>query len=232
MKRIPLFLVLTLAAAWGYTSWYWYTCNIKWACQQEIEQINSNESVENREYETEAIDREVETLSNSGEEVQKLSRWDVLVWDAIVPQALITLEENEVDELEEDKSDEDFEEIDLDKSSSWTLSIDIQTETQSWNPSEEEVVAFWDLCSDPLVWPISSGWANSSSDVLKLEKFLIANAYLSGSDWVYGNADFEAVKQLQLDYKAQMLDPWGIDAPTGYVWTTTVATINSIWCKN
>jgi hypothetical protein len=29
-----------------------------------------------------------------------------------------------------------------------------------------------------------------------------------------------------------MLDPWGIDVPTWYVWSTTVATINSIWCNN
>lgn len=32
MRKIPVFLVLILIVLWLYTSWYWYTCKIKWFC--------------------------------------------------------------------------------------------------------------------------------------------------------------------------------------------------------
>lgn len=242
MKRIPLFLVLTLAAAWGYTSWYWYTCNIKGACQQNLiqEQIPETRLAENimQDSNSEEInDREIREARDSGDEIQSLSRGDVLVWNSVIPQAPTTQEDEE--EIEEDTSLEESDETDskLESASGTTL----ESESSSWSTlsgwddevtTEDTRPTSINLCVNPLVWPISLSWGNTSSEVLKLETFLIANAYLWSSDGVYWNADFEAVKQLQLDYKEQMLDPWGIEAPTGYVWSTTVATINSIWCKN
>lgn len=228
MKRIPLFLVLTLMAAWWYTSWYWYTCNIKWACQQAVEQVASPDLTQIQTVDQDINPRETETQTSTWEEIQSLSRGDVLVGNSVIPQAPISSEEEE--NLEDEAS--------VTESSSWSISTESSSGTtvnasqeESTNQEDEEVMV-WDLCTNPLVGPISIAWGNNTNDVIKLETFLIANAYLSSSDGVYGNADFEAVKQLQLDYKAQMLDPWGIDAPTGYVWKTTVATINSIWCKN
>lgn len=241
MKRIPIFLVLTLIAAWGYTSWYWYTCNIKWACAQQIQETKVS-IVDEEEIEvTQDVvnQREVEVLSNSGQEVQSVTRSDVLVWDAFIPQAPLAQEPEEPTQNWETSSWDTVNQVD--DIGEWSLSSEDSAETatgSTLNSNEDqdnaERVAVWvtDLCVSPLVGPISLWWANSSSEVVKLETFLIANAYLWNSDGVYGDADFQAVKQLQLDYKAQMLDPWGIDAPTWFVGRTTVATINSIWCKN
>jgi len=241
MKRIPLFLVLTLIAVWWYTSWYWYTCNIQWACQTSVEQrqvVAENTGVPITPEVVES--REWESLSNSWQEeqtwqeVQSLSREDVLVWDAFIPQAPI------MDETSEEENSTMVDSSDIDQESQLSSSGSMWLDTASgslsddtWFDSEvsSETQSSTDLCVSPLVGPISLSGNNNSEDVIKLETFLIANAYLSSSDGVYGNADFEAVKQLQLDYKEQMLDPWDIDAPTWYVGRTTVATINDISCN-
>jgi len=175
--------------------------------------------------------REGESLSDSGQEIQSLSRDDVLVGDSVIPQAPV--ETNEVNTREEETADNEIDETLSQESSQETSSGSTVEENQdNWEESVGEEVASIDLCISPLVGPISIAGGNNSADVVKLETFLIANAYLSSSDGVYWNADFEAVKQLQLDYKEQMLDPWGIENPTWFVGRTTVATINSIWCNN
>ena len=237
MKRIPLFLVLTLALAWWCTSWYWYTCNIKWACQQSYQSDETLADIEpvittNQENIETVNDREVWSNSNTSQEVQSLSRWDVLVWNAVIPQAPVEQEETQSQEELAAQEETSSEALESETTASWSLNQEDEDTLEQESALESDLAAETDLCVSPLVGPISSGGANNPSDVAKLERFLIANAYLWSSDWVYGNADFEAVKQLQLDYKTQMLDPWGIDTPTGYVWKTTVATINSIWCKN
>lgn len=75
MKKIPFLLVLILTLAWGYTSWYWYTCNIKSLCD-----------VSSREIQEGALD-DTGTLtentlpSSSGSQAQRLSADDVLSGD-------------------------------------------------------------------------------------------------------------------------------------------------------
>jgi len=172
-------------------------------------------------------------------DVPSLSRDDVLIGESVIPQAAESQNEDtsqqNIDEQEEisETSTASWEIINERETSSWDTDIENDDAPQDLREEQRvDLAASSDLCENPLVWPISSGGANNTVEVKKLETFLIANAYLSGSDGIYGNADLEAVKQLQLDYKAQMLDPWGIDTPTWYVWSTTVATINSIWCKN
>jgi len=181
-------------------------------------------------------DREQETQADS--DVPSLSRDDVLVGDSFIPQAA----ESQSEETSQENIDEQ-DETSQTTTGTWeiinereTPSLEREVENddslQDAGDERADATVSSDLCENPLAWPISSGWDNDPVEVKKLEAFLIANAYLSWSDGIYGNADFEAVKKLQLDYKAQMLDPWGIDTPTWYVWSTTVATINSIWCKN
>jgi len=235
MKRIPLILVLSLVFVWWYTSWYWYTCNIKNAC--ETPNISSQVPLDSRTIwedevnnnDSQSLQSSVSNTTNTWEindrEVPRLSASDVLVWESFVPQVPQTREQTSTwsDSQNQDISQTQDE---AQETGTWTsrdtpeINIEVNTDTST------------DLCVSPLVWPISIGWANDASQVEKLEAFLIANAYLWASDGVYSDADLQAVKQLQLDYKQQMLDPWGIDSPTWYVGTTTVATINSIWCKN
>lgn len=257
MKRIPLFLVLSLIFAWWYTSWYWYTCNIKWACQpvqnsrESSQNTINNTNRENQSSQAELLNQSQQEEADFSEEswtwenveVQKLSRSDVLVWDSYIPQAPVSQQESEsaswesVEVSEVQEIPASWETIIQQELEQWSN----QRESISWSGSrwetsavntQSEVAATWNLCTNPLRGTISSWWSNDRNEVLKLEAFLIANAYLSNSDGVYGNDDFEAVKTLQLDYKEQMLDPWGIDTPTWFVGKTTIATINSIWCKN
>lgn len=240
MNKFPLFLIITLIAVWSYTSWYWYTCNIKWACAQELKSEGTSimrEEIWLNQQNLSPSDTEQDTLDTSN--VPSLSRDDVLIGESVIPQAV----ESQNDDTSQQNIDEQ-EEIPEINTATWEIIN--EREIPSWDRDAEnddvtqevreeeriDLAGISDLCKSPLVWPISSGGANNTVEVKKLETFLIANAYLSGSDGIYGNADLEAVKQLQLDYKAQMLDPWGIDTPTWYVWSTTVATINSIWCKN
>ena len=76
------------------------------------------------------------------------------------------------------------------------------------------------------------GVANVSSEVIKLQTFLRNNEKLNVD--INGNFDvktFEAVKSFQNKYKSEIMDPWGIKAPTGNVYYTTKNKINNILCK-
>jgi len=73
---------------------------------------------------------------------------------------------------------------------------------------------------------------NDPAEVRKLETFLNEkqgeNLIVDG---VYGQADFEAVKRFQAKYSHEVLDIWGLNAPTGYVYITTLNKINSFYCN-
>ncbi len=79
---------------------------------------------------------------------------------------------------------------------------------------------------------IRFGEQNDPVEVDKLQGFLryiegFENVQITG---VYDAATFEAVKAFQERYKADILDPWGLTEPTGYVYITTVKKINEIFC--
>ncbi len=80
---------------------------------------------------------------------------------------------------------------------------------------------------------IRLGRANDPLEVLKLQYFLrdrqgFANVLLSG---VYDLTTYEAVKVFQVRYGKDILKPWGIDYPTGYVYITTTLAINNLYCE-
>ncbi len=86
-------------------------------------------------------------------------------------------------------------------------------------------------CQTLIVTPIKLWSQNDAGDVKDLEDFL--NAFEGESlevNWVYEQADVEAVKRLQLKYASEVLTPWGIKNPTGYVYKTTTKKINDIYC--
>ena len=87
-------------------------------------------------------------------------------------------------------------------------------------------------CETLIVTPIRLGNTNDLWDVKDLEDFL--NAFEGESlevNWVYDQADFEAVKRFQTKYASEILTPWGIKNPTWYVFKTTTEKINEIYCS-
>lgn len=76
------------------------------------------------------------------------------------------------------------------------------------------------------------GGDNNVDDVTKLQSFLkdkegFSNLEITG---VFDQATYDAVSQFQLKYKDDILTPWGIDSPTGYVYYTTQNKINEVYC--
>ena len=72
---------------------------------------------------------------------------------------------------------------------------------------------------------------NRYSEALKLEEFL--REYRNEEvpvDGYYGRDDEAAVKRLQIDYRADVLDPWGLTYATGNTQRTTRAKINELYC--
>lgn len=79
---------------------------------------------------------------------------------------------------------------------------------------------------------IKLGGINDTNEVRKLQTFL--NKY-EGEDLevngVYDNKTAEAVNRFQLKYRADILDPWGSQIPTMFVYYTTQKKVNEIVCE-
>ncbi len=78
---------------------------------------------------------------------------------------------------------------------------------------------------------IKLGRDNNKVEVFKLQYFLRTyenlEVPLSG---IYDETTYEAVKIFQSRYGRDVLGPWGISEPTGYVFITTRLAINNIYC--
>lgn len=89
-----------------------------------------------------------------------------------------------------------------------------------------------DFCVEPyLVANLGLGRENDSAQVVRLQKFL--NEHLGASlavTGVFETTTESAVKDFQLQYAADVLAPWGITAPTGFVYLTTKKKINELVC--
>lgn len=211
--------------AWVYTSWYWYTCNIKWFCDgfvryeiiAKAENIQQNTLSWSNQRETRMIWWEDEIISRtfSG---NTLSAEDVLsvsptknTWDEDIQQEVKVVDEQ------------------VPQTGSGTL-----LEALMWDESTKDTfnneISVADICSVPLVGPIWIGNANNENEVRRLEAFLNSQGESLQVNGIYELSDVAAVNKFQLKYKAKILDPWGITNPTWYVFRTTVSTMNSIAC--
>ena len=86
-------------------------------------------------------------------------------------------------------------------------------------------------CPSYLNTYIRYGYNNDSQDVLKLEKFL--NTYEEENleeNGIFDQEDENAVKRFQIKYRSIVMDPWGMDSPSGFVYTTTRNHINALEC--
>jgi hypothetical protein len=77
------------------------------------------------------------------------------------------------------------------------------------------------------------GAQNDPAEVNKLQYFLktfegFNNLAITG---VFDQSTFDAVSAFQQKYKTDVLDPWGYNEPTGYVYITTKKKVNEIYCK-
>ena len=112
----------------------------------------------------------------------------------------------------------------------------VEQESSTEESVKQEVQAITQVpekeCQTLIVTPIRLGNQNDTWDVKDLEDFLNAFEWESLEvNWVYDEADFEAVKRFQQKYASEILTPWGIQNPTWYVFKTTTEKINEIYCS-
>jgi len=86
-------------------------------------------------------------------------------------------------------------------------------------------------CEKYLFEHLRYGQNNNPDEVRKLQIFL--NEHMGESltvDGFFGKETERAVNRFQEEYSDEVLEPWGIDEPTGYVYLTTKRWINMIKC--
>ncbi len=106
-------------------------------------------------------------------------------------------------------------------------------ETDEQEP-EGEVLGEMDQRCDPyLTQFIRPGRYNDPGQVRKLQRFLNdyndENLEVTGA---YGMSTIEAVERLQSRYADEILTPWGINQPTGFVYMTTLRFVNKSTCPD
>jgi len=207
MKKLPIFLVLILIIAWWYTSWYWYVCNIKWLC--DLPQSNTQQNIVSLE---DTVSENNPDLQEEREEREENEIINMNTWTLLTADDVTSWERAEVvaEEIEESVSEE-------------------VVEGKGTDGIEDSEI---NICTDPLVWPIAFWWNNDVDEVVKLENF-IATVYGASTktDGIYDQDELDLIKEFQLEYKEDILEPWGLSEATGYVWRTTVQKINEIACK-
>ena len=176
-----------------------------------------NENLNNDE-EIELLDREL--TEENWEDIQSLSLNDVTSPSPVIPPQAILIEDNEDEDAQ--VPDDNFLTPEPDSSwSNWDRNQNTQASTSSVR----------NICQEPLVWPMSLWGNNRSDEVEALERFLIARWLLTQSNWVFWNDVFDAVREFQEEFRAEVLTPWGINNPTGFVGRTTIQKIQELACN-
>lgn len=80
---------------------------------------------------------------------------------------------------------------------------------------------------------LKKGADNDPAQVKNLQAFLrgVEKDTTVEVNGVFDDATHSAVSKFQSKYKDDVLTPWGVDAPTGYVYITTKRKINEIFCS-
>ncbi len=99
-------------------------------------------------------------------------------------------------------------------------------------PAAEKAPVALAACGPYLREYIRYGARNNALEVAKLQQFLnqFEGQELKVSG-IYDRATRRAVEALQAKYAEDVLYPWGITRPTGYVYYTTRKKINELYCK-
>ncbi len=91
-----------------------------------------------------------------------------------------------------------------------------------------------DYCTDPYITQnLGFGRANDSGEVTKLQSFLnrVLGLALPVTGF-FGPLTQQAVMAFQTTHAAEILAPWGLTNPTGFVYHTTIKKINELVCDN
>ncbi len=80
---------------------------------------------------------------------------------------------------------------------------------------------------------LKKGADNDPKEVKNLQAFLrgVEKDTTVEVNGVFDDATYNAVLKFQSKYADDVLTPWGVDAPTGYVYITTKRKINEIFCS-
>ena len=86
-------------------------------------------------------------------------------------------------------------------------------------------------CSALITDYLHMGWNNNTEQVRTLQALLNKNLGIAiPITGTFDQTTFEAVKLFQIKYAKEILAPWGISTPTGFVYKTTLAQINALEC--
>jgi len=72
--------------------------------------------------------------------------------------------------------------------------------------------------------------SNDSAQVKVLQTVLLSEGFAVEVNGTFDSRTVEAVKGFQLKYAADVLAPWGITEPTGFVYLTTRNKLNALYC--
>lgn len=72
---------------------------------------------------------------------------------------------------------------------------------------------------------------NDPEQVRRLQGILVGEGFSVDINGTFDDKTFEAVKAFQLKYADDILKPWGLTQPTGYVYLTTRKKLNEVFCK-
>lgn len=236
MKTFLVFVTLFLSGAWAYSSWYWYSCEIREVCMNSqktqkddivtaLQTVNTPKNIEEN---IEISPSEVEVLEKKWEEnireenpEEILSEVPSLSVDDVTAPSPVNSEPQTV--TKEENIEKEAREIQ-----------DSNEDVRNTDGEQEEIGKITnsqDICSSPLVGPISIGANNDANEVAKLESFLLRRGDIVKADGIYGEDDFAAIEKFQETYRSEILTPWGINNPTGYVGRTTIQKIQALACN-
>lgn len=85
-------------------------------------------------------------------------------------------------------------------------------------------------CSALLTTYMRMGKKNDPTQVMRLQQFLKDHGYNVSVTGYFGPITRAAVMKFQQDHANDILAPWGIKDPTGYVYKTTLFEINKVAC--
>lgn len=93
-----------------------------------------------------------------------------------------------------------------------------------------ETPNFGPQCQLYLTTFIGPNRVNDPEQVRRLQHVLKMEGYDVPEDGVYGQSTYNAVRAFQTKYADEILAPWGLKAPTGFVYLTTRKKINELYC--
>lgn len=105
---------------------------------------------------------------------------------------------------------------------STTIGNEVNINTSSLNGSCSYITTY-----------LKRGAINDINEVKKLQAFLrgVEKDTTVAVNGVFDDATYNSILKFQSKYKNDILTPWGVSSPTGYVYITTKRKINEIFCS-